>query len=94
MNDKKILKLSFWRQKHCFKSKKAREFPQIKGFSTRNLKYMRRFAVVYPEFSFVQQVAAQIPWFHNCTIIDKVKERAHREWYILSARCSRVQTNQ
>ena len=40
-----------------------REFPQIKGFSTRNLKYMRKFAEVYPEFQFVQQVAAQIPWF-------------------------------
>jgi predicted nuclease of restriction endonuclease-like (RecB) superfamily len=61
-----------------------REFPQIKGFSTRNLKYMRKFAEVYPEFKFVQQVAAQIPWFHNCTIIDKVKDHAHREWYILS----------
>ncbi len=60
------------------------EFPQIKGFSTRNLKYMRKFAEVYPEFQFVQQVAAQIPWFHNCTIIDKVKDHTHREWYILS----------
>ena len=34
------------------------EFPQIKGFSTRNLKYMRKFAKDYPEFEFVQEVLA------------------------------------
>jgi len=61
-----------------------KEFPQIKGFSTRNLKYMRKFAETYSDFQFVQQVAAQIPWFHNCTIMDKVKESAQREWYIVS----------
>jgi hypothetical protein len=31
---------------------------------------MRKFAETYPDFQFVQQVAAQIPWFHNCTIMD------------------------
>jgi predicted nuclease of restriction endonuclease-like (RecB) superfamily len=40
-------------------------FPQMKGFSPRNLKYMRAFAQAYPEEPFVQQVAAQIPWFHH-----------------------------
>lgn len=39
-------------------------FPELKGFSPRNLKYMRKFAETYPDFEFVQQVAAQIPWFH------------------------------
>src|SRR5262249_54983054 len=28
------------------------------------------------------QVAAQIPWFHNCTILDKVSGQSEREWYI------------
>jgi predicted nuclease of restriction endonuclease-like (RecB) superfamily len=37
-----------------------REFPDMKGFSPRNLKYMRRFAEVWAEEQFVQQVAAQI----------------------------------
>jgi len=57
-------------------------FPQMKGFSPRNLKYMRAFAQAYPEEAFVQQAAAQIPWFHNCLILDRLKDPAEREWYI------------
>ncbi|MBL7208315.1 MAG: DUF1016 family protein, partial [Desulfobacterales bacterium] len=57
-------------------------FPEIKGLSSRNLKYMRKFAETYPDVEFVQQVAAQIPWFHNCVLIDKVKSKKEREWYI------------
>ena len=37
-----------------------REFPDLKGFSARNLKYMRAFAEAYPDKEFLQQVAAQI----------------------------------
>jgi len=58
------------------------EFPDMKGFSSRNLKYMRAFAEAYPDRKFVQQAAAQIPWFHHCTILDKVKTHAERTWYI------------
>ncbi len=36
-------------------------FPETKGFSPRNLKYMRALAEAYPNESFVQQVVAQIP---------------------------------
>lgn len=39
-----------------------KEFPDLKGFSARNLKYMRKFAVEYTEVEFMQQVVAQIPW--------------------------------
>ena len=59
-----------------------REFPDMKGFSVRNLKYMRRFAATWRDSTFVQQVAAQIPWFHHCIILDKVTGNAEREWYI------------
>jgi len=59
-----------------------REFPEMTGFSPRNLKYMRAFAEAWPDESIVQQVAAQIPWFHNCVILDRVKSPAEREWYI------------
>lgn len=38
------------------------EFPEITGFSVRNLKYMRKIAAEYPDFEFVQQAVAQIPW--------------------------------
>ena len=56
-------------------------FPEMKGFSPRNLKYMRAFAEAYPDFAFVQQAAAQIPWFHNCILLDKVKNQEERLWY-------------
>jgi hypothetical protein len=36
-------------------------FPQMKGFSSRNLKYMRAFADAWPDSEFVQQAAAQLP---------------------------------
>ena len=58
------------------------EFPDMKGFSTRNLKYMRSFAEAYPDQQIVQQAAAQMPWFHNCVLMDKVKDNAQRLWYI------------
>jgi hypothetical protein len=35
---------------------------------------MRLFAETYPDEKFVQQVVAQIPWFHNCILLDKVKD--------------------
>lgn len=60
-------------------------FPDMKGFSPRNLKYMRAFAAAWPERAFVQQVAAQIPWFHNCLLLDRVADAATREWYIKAA---------
>lgn len=58
-----------------------RAFPSMKGFSARNLKYMRAFAAAWPDEQFVQQVAAQIPWFHNCVLLDKLSNPLEREWY-------------
>lgn len=48
-------------------------FPDAKGYSVRNLKYMAKFAMTYPDREFVQTVSAQIPWSHNVAILDKVK---------------------
>jgi predicted nuclease of restriction endonuclease-like (RecB) superfamily len=59
-----------------------RSFPDMTGLSPRNLKYMRAFGEAWPDEAIVQQAAAQIPWFHNCILIDKVKDRSEREWYI------------
>jgi len=58
------------------------EFPELKGFSLRNLKYMRKFAEEYGDIQFVQEVLAQITWYHNITLLDKVKERDKRIWYV------------
>jgi predicted nuclease of restriction endonuclease-like (RecB) superfamily len=57
-------------------------FPGVAGFSPRNLKYMRAFAEAWPDEAIVQQAAAQIPWFHNCVLLDKVKDAAVRLWYV------------
>jgi predicted nuclease of restriction endonuclease-like (RecB) superfamily len=58
-----------------------RAFPEMKGFSPRNLKYMRRFAEVWTDPEFVQQVAALLPWFHNCVLLDKLAGLNERIWY-------------
>jgi predicted nuclease of restriction endonuclease-like (RecB) superfamily len=57
------------------------EFPELKGLSSRNLKYMRAFAAAYPEDEFVQQLVAQIPWGHNVVLLDRVKDSNARLWY-------------
>jgi predicted nuclease of restriction endonuclease-like (RecB) superfamily len=59
-----------------------KEFPDIKGFSRSNLKYMRTFAEAYPKGEIGQQLAGQIPWFHNCVLLEKVKDPQTRLWYI------------
>lgn len=62
-----------------------RAFPQMKGFSQRNLKYMRAFAEAYSDEQFVQEVLAQITWYHHITLLEKVKDKNERLWYIQQA---------
>ena len=57
-------------------------FPEMKGFSTRNLKYMRQFASEYTDFEFVQQLVAQLPWGHNVVLLYSCKEKSEREFYM------------
>ena len=57
-------------------------FPSATGYSVRNLKYMAKFAAIYPDFEFVQQVVAQIPWGHNVVLMDKISDDTVRKWYI------------
>lgn len=59
-----------------------REFPDMKGFSARNLGYMKAFAAAWPDEQFLQQVAAKIPWGHNMVILEKLKNSEERQWYI------------
>jgi predicted nuclease of restriction endonuclease-like (RecB) superfamily len=59
-----------------------REFPDMKGLSRANLFYMRAFAEAYPDEEIVQQLAGQLPWYHNVGIFTKAKDSALREWYI------------
>lgn len=62
------------------------EFPGTAGFSPRNLKYSRAFAEAWPDLEIVQQAAAQIPWFHNVTILEQVKGYDARLWYAKATR--------
>lgn len=71
------------------------EFDTIKGFSSRNLKYMRLFATEYPYFeelinrplskkdanTIMHQLGAQLPWRHNILLIEKLKDIEKRLWY-------------
>lgn len=71
-----------------------KEFPDMSGLSPRNLKLMVQF---YKEYSSdeivqppvaqmenvkVQPLVAQIPWTHNIILIQKVKDRELRYWYM------------
>lgn len=50
------------------------EFPEMKGFSRRNLYAIKQwYEFYYQEFEFVPQPVAQIPWGHNRLIISRVK---------------------
>lgn len=56
-------------------------FPDMKGFSPRNLKYMRAFSAAWPGRAIVQESLAQITWYHNITLIEKLGAEADRLWY-------------
>lgn len=60
-------------------------FPEMTGFSARNLGYMRSCAEAWPDESILQQVAAKLPWGHIMVLIDAVKSSAERDWYARQA---------
>ena len=57
-------------------------YPNQKGFSIRNLKYMKTFYTEYKDDSEIVQLVAQLPWTHNIILIEKVKDKSIRKWYI------------
>ncbi len=57
-------------------------FPEMNGFSPRNLKYMRKFASEWPVREIVQRTVAQIPWRSNLALLDKLADAKTRLWYI------------
>lgn len=58
------------------------EFPEIKGFSRRNLYAMRQWYEFYSQkYEFVPQSVAQLPWRHNRLIIAKIKDIKVAEFY-------------
>jgi predicted nuclease of restriction endonuclease-like (RecB) superfamily len=62
-----------------------REFPDMRGFASRNLNYMLAFARTWPELSILQMVSAKLTWSHNTALIDKLDDPVKREWYARQA---------
>ena len=58
-----------------------KEFPDMKGFSPRNIKYMRKFAESWTDAEIVQQLVAQIPWRSNLVLLEKLPDQESRIWY-------------
>ncbi len=56
-------------------------YPDMQGFSPRNLKYMRAFAAAWPDPAIVQRTAAQLPWRQNQVLLDRLDEFETRVWY-------------
>lgn len=56
-------------------------FPDVTGYSVRNLKYMAKFALRFPDKEFVQAALAQITWYHHIALMDKVKSADEHIWY-------------
>ena len=60
-------------------------FPEMTGFSPRNLRYMRAFAEAWPDEEIVQQAVARLPWGHNVRLLDRIESRDKRLWYARQA---------
>jgi len=58
------------------------EFPTIQGFSARNLNSMKKFYEEYKDDELLQQLVAKVPWGHNLALIEKIKDKKERQWYI------------
>ncbi len=57
-------------------------FPEMKGFSPQNLKYMKRFAQEYGADEIGQQAVDQLPWGHNVALMYGVSDKQERAFYI------------
>ena len=61
-------------------------FPDMRGFSRRNVFYMREFFLLYCDAPKVQPLVAQIGWSHNLLILSRCKDAQEREFYLRMTR--------
>ena len=59
-----------------------KEFPDVKGFSARNLWRMRNFYIEYKDDEFLPPLVAEISWSKNIIIMEKCKDVLERKFYI------------
>jgi predicted nuclease of restriction endonuclease-like (RecB) superfamily len=58
-----------------------KSFPEMQGFSSRNLRYMRAFAAAWPDESILQAPLAELTWYHNVTLLERLETPEQRLWY-------------
>ncbi|WP_246527937.1 DUF1016 N-terminal domain-containing protein [Pseudarthrobacter albicanus] len=59
-------------------------FPEARGFSPRNLRYMKSFAEAWPDFPMLQAPLATLPWYHQIALLEKLSDPETRLWYAAS----------
>ena len=64
------------------------EFPNLTGYSMRNLKYMRKFAEIFGDEAIVPTLLAQLTWSHHRLLMDKVKDKTAIIWYADQTVCN------
>jgi len=57
------------------------EFPGSKGYSERNLRYMRKFAEIITDFEILQTLSAKLSWSHNTLLLNKANTQEEMVWY-------------
>lgn len=60
-------------------------FPQARGFSVSNLRYMRAFAAAWPEQKMLQHGVGALPWGHVVLLLDRLADRSTRDWFAARA---------
>jgi predicted nuclease of restriction endonuclease-like (RecB) superfamily len=61
-----------------------RAFPTVRGFSRRNLQYMRALAEAWPD-GVGEGALASISWYQHVTLLDKLATAEERRWYAAQA---------
>ena len=59
----------------------SHSFPEMHGFSPRNLRYMKTFAGAWPDPAIVQRVVARLPWRQNIALLERLDDSSARLWY-------------
>lgn len=57
------------------------DFPNVSGFSSRNLRRMKKFYIEYKDEEKLPPAVAKLPWTHNMILIEKIKNKNKRFWY-------------
>jgi len=58
------------------------KFPETKGYSVRNFKYMKKFAITFNYQEIIDNEFGKITWYHHQTLMDKIKDKNKYLWYV------------